>query len=160
MGETEEFDRGPDCNNSGPVTSKVGAQASVQLSVAVILASGDVDGADSKNFKNPRVARIASISEILIDPELTKALPEQNGTRLEVHLDDGTVVTASQNNHRPMTEDEIIERFRREAEARVGVDRTSIAKTAFATLASGGDIKVGLRALAKTASDNLPVRGA
>jgi 2-methylcitrate dehydratase PrpD len=143
--------RYPGCDNPGPVKNKLAAQASVQFGVAVILASSNADAANWDNFAYPAVARIASRAEILIDRELTDAFPGRNGTRLEVHLDDGTVLTASQDSLRPMTEEEIMERFRREAEARVGIEEASIASTTFAALVSGRDVMSGLRALAKGA---------
>lgn len=146
--------RYPGCDNPGPVANKLGAQASIQFSVALILAAGGVDGADWNNFADPVAVQIASCSELLVDPVLNKAFPGRNGTRLDVYLTDGTLLTAAQDDLRPMVEGDIAERFMRQAVATVGATRASLAQQVVATLASGSDLTLGLRALAKTAADS------
>ena len=151
--------RYPGCDNPGPISSRLAAQASVQFSVAVVLAAGSGEP-DWNNFRDPLATRIASVSEIVIDPALTRAFPSRNGTRLDVYLADGSVQSVAQDNVRPMTVDEIIRRFMQQAEAKVGATRAKAAYEAFANLAYDGDITLGLRALSETGGGSLKATGA
>jgi 2-methylcitrate dehydratase PrpD len=109
----------PGCNDRGPITDPQAAKLSIQFGVASVLNAGGVFDSNWRDFADPRVNAIASRCELIEDEVLTAAAPRQGG-RICIRLRDGKVIEDRQDDFLSMSGTDLVERFAKVAEPRLG----------------------------------------
>lgn len=145
----------PGCDQPGPYRSRIAASASVRFSVASILAAGDIYDANWDCFDDPDVATIADRTHLIADDALTSSFPTRNGTRIDLHLSDGTCLSAGQPDLQPMSENEIVTRFRQGA-GHLCAESVDLALASLRRLEAVEDINQVTSLLSVTADPNHP----
>jgi 2-methylcitrate dehydratase len=104
-------------------TSRETADHSLPYCVAVALLDGDVtlDSFDERRLSDPRILELLDKTTIAEDPALNEGYPEGIPNRLTVTLEDGTVLDRRVDFPRgharnPMTDEEVVGKFRRLAD--------------------------------------------
>ena len=99
--------------------SPVGAQFSLQYSVAVMLKKGRalVEEFQEKSIHDPDVLRLAALVEVEADPTIDKGWPAQDPTEIMITLKNGRMLTASVSEakgdlNNPVTDAELFNKFR------------------------------------------------
>ncbi len=107
--------------------SPVEAQFSLPYSVAVMLCTGQalVDEFTARYYEDPIVQSVAARVDVAVDPEIDRVWPKQDPTRLTVRLVDGRVLEVRTEQAKgdlafPVTEAEVLAKFRTLVEPRLG----------------------------------------
>ncbi|HEX7124385.1 MAG TPA: MmgE/PrpD family protein [Thermodesulfobacteriota bacterium] len=105
----------------------VEAQFSLPYSVAVMLVTGRalVEEFTPRWFEDPAVLGVAAKVDVAVDPEIDRDWPKKDPTRLTLRLVDGRVVEVRTEQAKgeaamPVTEAEVLEKFRRLVEPALG----------------------------------------
>lgn len=108
-------------------THPVEAQFSLPYSVAVMLATGRalVDEFTARWYEDPVVQRVAARVDVAVDPEIDRVWPKEDPTRLTVRLVGGRTLEVRTEQAKgdlafPVTEPEVLEKFRTLVEPRLG----------------------------------------
>jgi 2-methylcitrate dehydratase PrpD len=131
----------PGCDNAAPIASRQSGKLSIQFSVASVLVHGGIFDANWLDFANARVNALAARARVVVDPELTAAFPQRQGAHVRITMRDGTVISASQHDFRPMTRDEIIAKFVEVAESKLGAAHAARAVETILNLERLADIR-------------------
>ena len=110
----------PGCNVSGPFEHVLQAKMSIQYNVAAALATGDYDESNYEPKSNPQALRLATMTTLEVDPELTKAFPARQGAEVIVHTKAGDTWSERVADVVPASAAEVHERFRAAASSRIG----------------------------------------
>jgi 2-methylcitrate dehydratase PrpD len=109
----------------------VDAQFSLPYAVAVMLVAGRalVDEFTARYYEDPVVLGVAAKVDAAVDPEIDRDWPRKDPTRLAVRLAGGRtlevrVEQAKGEAAMPVTESEVLEKFRTLVEPRLGRERT------------------------------------
>ncbi|HEY1241635.1 MAG TPA: MmgE/PrpD family protein [Bryobacteraceae bacterium] len=118
----------PGCDFAGPFERILQAKMSIQYCVAATLARRAIEEANYRQLADPKIARLASITQVEADAEFTAAYPEAQGAEVIVTARDGRTVRYRMEDLRPASPEEIRARFRTAAGAaaeaiEVSVDR-------------------------------------
>lgn len=106
----------PGCDHPGPFAGVGQAQMSNQLTVALALTRGRLTVADyADHARDSEVAGLARRVTVVEDPALTAAYPTARGARIDVHLDDGRVITGRLADPNPLRPTEVLENLGRAA---------------------------------------------
>lgn len=79
----------PGCDYSGPFERTLQAKMSIQYCVAAALALGTIEEANYRVLGDPEINRLAGITKLEIDREMTAAYPGVQAAEVIVHLRDG-----------------------------------------------------------------------
>ena len=127
----EEIGSGPE---KWRPTTRETADHSMPYIVAAVLVDGKFadDIFEPAHFTDPRILAVADKITIIEDPNLTRQLPARFPCRLDIHLKDGTVKSASMPYPRghhddPMLDDEVSEKFRKLASRTLRAEQVEIA---------------------------------
>ena len=110
----------PGCNDPGPITHAQAAKLSIQFGVASVFAARGIFDSNWLDFTNAQVNDLACRSTVIIDDELTSAFPGRQGCKIMITMKDGKAFKAEQNDFVSMPDQQIIERFVRVAEPKLG----------------------------------------
>jgi 2-methylcitrate dehydratase PrpD len=110
----------PGCNYAGPFLKTLQAKMSIHYCVAATLLRGEIAEANYRLLDHPEISRLASITRLEPDAELTAAYPAQQGSEVILTLHDGSTLTRRLPNVIPATPDLIRTRFLRAAESVIG----------------------------------------
>jgi 2-methylcitrate dehydratase PrpD len=102
----------PGCDYSGPFDRTLQAKMSIQYCVAATLARGAIEESNYHSLDDPEIVRLASITQLEIDPAFTATYPATQGTEVDIRLRDGRVIEQRLNDVIPATPDQIRTRFR------------------------------------------------
>ena len=102
----------PGCDYAGPFERILQAKMSIQYCVAATLARGEIEESNYHLLDDPEIQRLASITELEIDPAFTAAYPGAQGTELIVRMHDGRIARKKLDDVIPATPDQIRTRFR------------------------------------------------
>ncbi|MEP7352182.1 MAG: MmgE/PrpD family protein [Acidobacteriota bacterium] len=113
----------PGCNHAGPFQKTLQAKMSIHYCVAATLFRGEIAEANYRLLDHPEINRIAKLTTLELDPELTAAYPKQQGSEVILTLAHGTTLTRRLPDVIPATPAEIRARFLRAAEPVIGRDQ-------------------------------------
>lgn len=102
----------PGCDYSGPFERTLQAKMSIQYCVAAVLARGAIEEANYRLLDDPEINRLASITKLEIDREMTAAYPGAQGAEVIVGRRNGKTTAKSLANVVPATPEQIRARFR------------------------------------------------
>jgi 2-methylcitrate dehydratase len=112
-----------------PTTRETADHSGAYL-VAAALVHGGVDEATftPERFTDPLVLQVMDAIELVAEPAYTATFPWTMSCRFEITLNDGRVLTVHEDNpkghpRRPMSDDEIDDKFLRQVRPRLGADR-------------------------------------
>jgi 2-methylcitrate dehydratase PrpD len=111
----------PGCDYAGPFERILQAKMSIQYSVAAALSRGGIGEANYHLLSDPEILRLAGITTVEADPELTAAYPNVQGAEVVVTLRSGEMVRKRLRDVVPATAAEIRARFRSAAGSAGGV---------------------------------------
>lgn len=101
----------PGCDYSGPFERILQAKMSIQFCVAATLARGAIEESNYHQLDDPEITRLASITQLEIDPAFTAAYPRAQGTELLVKSR-ARIAQSRFDDVVPATPDQIRARFR------------------------------------------------
>ncbi|HTW67720.1 MAG TPA: MmgE/PrpD family protein [Bryobacteraceae bacterium] len=104
--------RYPGCDYAGPFERTLQAKMSIQYCVAAALARGVIEESNYRSLDDPEINRLASITKLEIDPDLTAAYPAAQGVELLVKSGRG-IERCAMRDVIAATPDQIRARFRR-----------------------------------------------
>ncbi|MBU2548706.1 MAG: MmgE/PrpD family protein [Proteobacteria bacterium] len=104
----------PGIDYPGPFTSMTRAKMSAQYGVAAVLVHRRLDQSIYDEFKNPLVERLSANTKIEADEAFSKNFPRQ-GCRINITMQDGTVISDQQDDVLQFTDDEVVDNFKHEA---------------------------------------------
>jgi 2-methylcitrate dehydratase PrpD len=110
----------PGCNVSGPFEHILQAKMSIHYNVAAALATGNFDEGNYAPQGNPQVQRLATMTTLEVDAELTKAYPDQQGAEVIVYTKAGDTWSERVADVTPAPESEVRDRFAAAASSAVG----------------------------------------
>ena len=110
----------PGCNASGPFEHVLQAKMSIHYNVAAALAAGNFDEGNYEPKSNSQALRLATLTTLEVDPELTKAFPARQGAEVIVHTKAGDIWSERVADVVPASGAEVRERFLVAAGSRVG----------------------------------------
>jgi 2-methylcitrate dehydratase PrpD len=102
----------PGCDYVGPFERILQAKMSIQYCVAATLARGGIEETNYHLLGDPEITRLASMTQLEIDPQFTAAYPGAQGTEVVVGMRDGRSVRKKLADVIPATPDQIRARFR------------------------------------------------
>jgi len=112
----------PGCNHAGPFLKTLQAKMSIHYCVAATLFRGEIAEANYRMLEHPEITRLASLTALELDAELTAAYPSQQGSEVILTLRDGSTLAQRLPNIIPATPAEIRTRFLLAAESVIGRD--------------------------------------
>ena len=112
----------PGCNHPGPFVKTLQAKMSIHYCVAATLFRGEIAEANYRMLEHPEITRLASLTALELDAELTAAYPSQQGSEVILTLRDGSTLARRLPNIIPATPAEIRARFLHAAESVIGRD--------------------------------------
>ncbi|HEY1759066.1 MAG TPA: MmgE/PrpD family protein [Bryobacteraceae bacterium] len=110
----------PGCNHPGPFLKTLQAKMSIHYCVAATLFRGEIAEANYRLLDHPEISRLASLTELEPDAELTAAYPSLQGSEVILTLRDESTLARRLPNVIPATPDQIRARFLRSAEPVIG----------------------------------------
>jgi 2-methylcitrate dehydratase PrpD len=110
----------PGCDHTGPFVKTLQAKMSIQYCVAATLYRGEIAEANYRMLEHPEIARLAEMTALELDAELTAAYPSQQGSEVILTLRDGSTLARRLPNVIPATPAEIRARFLAAAELAIG----------------------------------------
>jgi 2-methylcitrate dehydratase PrpD len=125
IGVTETALNHPGCAASAGITTTQAAVMSIPFAVASSICAKRIDPGSWNRPTDAAVAELASRCKVHADPLFTAAYPARSGTNLTVHLRDGSVLHADQQDFRSMTHDEVVARYRADADPLLGAARVT-----------------------------------
>ncbi len=102
----------PGCDYAGPFEKTLQAKMSIHYCVAATLLRGVIEEANYRRLSDPEINRIASVTTLELDPELTAAYPKQQGSEVIVTLKNGSTVRQRLPDVIAATPEQIRTRFR------------------------------------------------
>lgn len=125
------------------------AQFSIGFSVALALLKGEASVYDYRDemLANPALQKMMRKVEVVVDPQLDAGYPQRRGAWVEVTLRSGRELRASVPNARgepecPLTDEEVLEKFRTLAQPRLGSAAPCVEEMVLA-LEAGNGAKLG-----------------
>jgi 2-methylcitrate dehydratase PrpD len=112
----------PGCDHPGPFLKTLQAKMSIQYCVAATLFRGEIAEANYRMLEHPEIARLASLTRLEPDGELTAAYPSRQGSEVVLTLRSGATLAKRLPDVIPATSAEIRARFLRAAEPVIGRD--------------------------------------
>lgn len=79
----------PGCNHPGPFTKTLQAKMSIHYCVAAALVRGVIAEANYRRLDDPEINRVAGVTRLELDDQLTAAYPAQQGSEVMVRLRGG-----------------------------------------------------------------------
>ena len=110
----------PGCNHSGPFAHILQAKMSIQYNVAAALIRGSVSEQNFTLLNDPVLGRLISVMTLQVDDSMTQAYPAQQGGEVEVTDSGGSSQRIRLDNVVNATDQEVRDRFQREATAAYG----------------------------------------
>jgi 2-methylcitrate dehydratase PrpD len=101
----------PGCNYAGPFERILQAKMSIQYCVAATLARGEIAESNYRQLDDHEITRLASITQLEIDPEFTAKYPGEQGTEVIVSFR-GRTARSRMDDVVPATPEQIRARFR------------------------------------------------
>ncbi len=102
----------PGCDYSGPFDRILQAKMSIQYCVAAALARGAIEEANYRVLDDPEINRLAGVTTLEIDRELTAVYPSAQEAEVIVLLRNGKTASRKLADVIPATPEQIRERFR------------------------------------------------
>lgn len=115
----------PGLDNPGPFGSILAAKLSNQFAVAAAIVHGEVAHDGYRDYDDPRVQALAGRLTVVVDPDAEAAFPARQMVKLELLVQDGSVLRAEQPDLEPPSRDELSARFHRYAEPMLGPDEAA-----------------------------------
>jgi 2-methylcitrate dehydratase PrpD len=112
--------RYPGCDFAGPYRLPLQAKMSIQFSVAATLARGTIEEDNYAYLDGPEIVRLARLVDLSEDDALSAAFPQKQGAEIRVSLQSGETVSCRLEDVVAATPEQIRERFRKAAAARIG----------------------------------------
>jgi len=129
----------PGCDVSGPFEHVLQAKMSIHYNVAAALLNADFAERNYVPEGNPAVLRIAKLTEIEIDDELTRAYPAHQGAEVIVETRAGERLAHRVADVVPVEGPEVEARFDAAASERLGRERATALHALIATLETAPD---------------------
>lgn len=102
----------PGCDYPGPFERILQAKMSIQYCVAAVLARGAIEEANYRSLGDPEINRLAGLTTLEIDPQMTAAYPSEQGAEVIVRLRNGKTAAKKLADVIPATPEQIRARFR------------------------------------------------
>jgi 2-methylcitrate dehydratase PrpD len=112
----------PGCDHPGPFLKTLQAKMSIHYCVAATLFRGEIAEANYRMLDHPEIARLASLTRLEADADLTAAYPSRQGSEVILTLHDGSTLTRRLPDVIPATPEQIRARFLRAAEPVIGLN--------------------------------------
>jgi 2-methylcitrate dehydratase PrpD len=109
---------------------------SIHYNVAAALSTGNFEERNFEPQSNRNVLKLATLTTLEVDPELTKAFPSKQGAEVIVHTKAGDVWSERVEDVVPATADDVRERFLAAAAHALGGARAAELEKLVATLES------------------------
>lgn len=130
----------PGCDDSGPIMNAQAAKLSIQFGVASVLVAGGIFDANWHDFKNTAANALTARSKVIVDDNLTSALPGRHGTSIKLVLAGGMEIEGRQDDFIPMSKHDLHQRFFSVAVPRLGSARSERIVALVEELATLADI--------------------
>jgi len=146
----------PGCNHAGPFEKTLQAKMSIHYCVAATLSRGAIQESNYRHLDDAEINRLASVTTLEFDSDLTAAYPRQQGSEVILTLKDGRTVSRRLPDVIPATPEQIRARFRTAADSILGRDAARDLETMIDALENKDDAAV-LSTLMASARQNAPV---
>lgn len=104
--------RYPGCDYAGPFERALQAKMSIQYCVAAAISRGAIEEANYRVLDDPEINRLAAVTTLEIDREMTAAYPGAQGAEVIVQLRNGKIAGKKLADVIPATPEQIRGRFR------------------------------------------------
>ena len=112
----------PGCDFLGPYEHVLQAKMSIQYNVAAALLTGEAAESNFSLLQDPRLHRLLGMARLEIDEEMSRDYPLQQGGAVQVRLRGGQQQEVRLSDVVNATAQEVRERFRAAASARIGAE--------------------------------------
>jgi 2-methylcitrate dehydratase PrpD len=116
----------PGCNHAGPFLKTLQAKMSIHYCVAATLYRGEIAEANYRMLEHPEINRLAALTTLEHDPDLTASYPALQGSEVILTLCDGSTLSRRLPDLIPATPLEIRGRFLRAAEPILGREQAQM----------------------------------
>jgi 2-methylcitrate dehydratase PrpD len=120
----------PGCNHPGPFLKTLQAKMSIHYCVAATLYRGEIAEANYRLLDHPEINRLAGLTTLELDSELTASYPGLQGSEVILTLRDGSTLNRRLPDLIPATPPEIRSRFLRAAEPVFGREQAQMLEAA------------------------------
>lgn len=124
----------PGLDFAGPFTDMLQPKMSQQYSVAAVLAFKELSQSNYDKFTDPVVNRIASVSTLESDNDLTNNYPQKQGCEINIVLRNKKVISAKQDDLEFLSKTQVVENFEVQAGRVLGAKQTAELKKAIFNL--------------------------
>jgi 2-methylcitrate dehydratase PrpD len=142
----------PGCNHAGPFLKTLQAKMSIQYCVAATLYRGEIAEANYRMLEHSEINRLAGLTTLESDSELTASYPALQGSEVILTLRDGSRFSRRLPDVIPATPSEIRARFLRAAEPVVGREQAQMLEAVI----DGLEFQPSAARLAELASGSFP----
>ncbi len=120
----------PGCNHAGPFLKTLQAKMSIHYCVAATLYRGEIAEANYRMLDHPEINRLAGLTTLELDSELTASYPARQGSEVILTLHEGSALNRRLPDLIPAAPSEIRARFLRAAEPVFGREQTQMLEAA------------------------------
>jgi 2-methylcitrate dehydratase PrpD len=129
----------PGCDYAGPFEKTLQAKMSIHFCVGATLSRGVIEETNYRQLDDPEINRLASLTRLEPDSELTAAYPRIQGSEVILTLRTGNALNRRLPDVIPATPEQIRARYRKSAEAVIGAAATRDVESMIDTLEQSPD---------------------